>query len=668
MIKRREFVAAAGAIVAAHALPELSFAQATPAVPNDAAANAALVPPPRGGLRANYNYYMYSEGKPITDLSVEVDFAEDFISEGGFSIQLNGWAPTNAHSTWQQYCYGFYTANKAKPHLSWSIENWPSNDYREQLHRTVGLPIPSDLFNLHGQNVTVPDGIKIPKGYKFKITLLHDPNDARGAIIGAAYSVIDNHGKTIIDDRPLIRSYEFSHTKALIEQAALDPIITVQINICKRAGSNYGFMESGAGTITYASTQPLTALSARPDGLAAPGIITAEWANTVYGELPVGPAHRFTQTFDTIKAPGFQAGAPFVVSRRFGADQTDLFAVSVSGKLEVFSVSGAGHWQRSDGYGPVDMAHPATAIAASERFGAGNQTGVFLVAQNGQLQAFWIGPNGVDGPIPTGSTKFAHPGAAITAARQFGTHDQTDVFLLDQKGQLYVFWAFATGGLNGPNKIGPAGVVPDHAQLTAFQRPGTRQTYLFMIDKSGALTSFRVEGGGHWEGPDTISAADFARPGGHVAAAQRSPNGDGMDVFVVDKHGQLQAFAREKEGSWSGPVAIGPRDLANSGTPIAVSHRSERGQADVFVVDKNGTLTAFVPNAGGHWGSPELIGSPGAAPGGACVMASPQFGVENRTGVFVINHLGGGVAGWPEVTWADEKSAWSASKKLAREV
>jgi len=32
---------------------------------------------------------------------------EDLISESGFSIQLNGWSPVGARSTWQQYCYGF---------------------------------------------------------------------------------------------------------------------------------------------------------------------------------------------------------------------------------------------------------------------------------------------------------------------------------------------------------------------------------------------------------------------------------------------------------------------------------------------------------------------------------------------------------------------------------
>ena len=157
-----------GAIVATHFLPEFAFAETLPA--------ANLVPPPRGGLHANYNYYLYAGGNPITDLSVEVHLTEDLVAEAGFSIQLNGWSPTNARSVWQQYCYGFYTENIAKPQISWSIENLPTSEYREYLHRTIGLRIPSDLFNLHGQRVMVPGpGVKVPKGYKFRIALVHDP-------------------------------------------------------------------------------------------------------------------------------------------------------------------------------------------------------------------------------------------------------------------------------------------------------------------------------------------------------------------------------------------------------------------------------------------------------------------------------------------------------------
>jgi hypothetical protein len=600
-------------------------------------------------------------------LTVDIDFTEDFVAEAGFSIQLNGWSPTNARCTWQQYNYGVYTEDKAKPQLSWSIQNWPSNEYIDHLHQSIGLK-PGSLFNLHGQRMMVPGpGFKVPAGYKFKIGLLHDPKDASGAVIGAAFSVVDNHGKTIINERPLIRSYKFADTSTPIESAALASVITCQLNICARAGSIYGFLESGAGTITYAATTRLTVMNRHPDGMAAPNIITAESANTVYGELPAAPARRFTQTLATIKAPAYRAGGPFAVSRHFDAERTDLFVVSLNGQLNVFSADGAGRWARSPGYGPINMAQPHTAVAATKRFGTDDQTGVFLVDQHGRLQAFWIGPNGVDGPTAVGDKGFAQKGAPLAASRQFGARDQTDLFLFDTTGQLNVFWAQGAGPLNGPVKIGPVGFAPNGAQLAASQRFGTLQTDVFAIDKSGALSRFWVDTGG-WNGSEKISESDFAKPGGHVAVAAPAGKTDQTDVFLVDKHEQLIVFSAAKEGSWRGPVPVGPTGFADPGAAIAVSQQSGHAQTDVFVVDKKGTLHVFSSNDAGHWSPPKQIGQPGAAPSGAYLVASPQFGVMNRTDVFVINDIDTNATGWPEVTWADVKSVWAGPKKLSTEV
>jgi hypothetical protein len=647
MIKRRDFVGAVGTVVAAQFLPEFVLPEFAHAQNSPAAGSTGVAPPPHDGLGANHNYWVYGGGDPIKDLSVEVDFTEDFVAQAGFSIQLNGWSPTNARCTWQQYNYGFYTEDKAKPQLSWSIQNWPSNEYIDHLHQTIGLKKPGSLFNLHGQRVMVPGpGFKVPAGYKFKIVLLHDPKDASAAVIGAAFTVIDNHGKTIIDERPLIRSYKFADTSTPIEPAALAPVVTCQLNICARAGSLYGYLESGAGTITYAATSPLTLSNRHPDGLAAPNIITAESANTVYGELPAAPGRRFTQTLATIKAPAFRAGGPFAVSRHFDADRTDLFVVSLNGQLNVFFANGAGRWAGSPGYGPVNMAQPHTAIAATKRFGTDNQTGVFLVDQHGQLQAFWAGPNGVNGPTPIGAKGLAQKGAPLSASRQFGGHDQTDVFLFDTTGQLNVFWARGASPLNGPVKIGPEGFAPNGAQLAAAQRFGTMQTDVFVIDKAGALSRFWVDTGG-WNGPEKISESDFAKPGGHVAAGQPAGKGDQTDVFFVDKRGQLVVFSAAKEGSWSGPVAIGPTGFADPGAAIAVSQQTGRDQTDVFVVDKKGTLHVFSADSAGHWSPPEPIGQAGAAPNGAYLVASPQFGVMNRTDVFVINDIDTNATGWP---------------------
>src|SRR3984957_19926594 len=112
MVKRRDFVGGVGAVVAPQLLPGFSPAQSLPAAGTLETSPAGLVPAPPGGLEANHNYFIYNGGDPIKDLAVEIDFTEDLVAQAGFSIQLNGWSPANAHSTWQQYNYGFYTDDK----------------------------------------------------------------------------------------------------------------------------------------------------------------------------------------------------------------------------------------------------------------------------------------------------------------------------------------------------------------------------------------------------------------------------------------------------------------------------------------------------------------------------------------------------------------------------
>jgi hypothetical protein len=77
------------------------------------------------------------------------------------------------------------------------------------------------------------------------------------------------------------------------------------------------------------------------------------------------------------------------VSRQFGTDQTSLFAVTRTGQLGVFSIQDKGRWKQTNMLGPIGLAHPGAPLAALQQFGAKNQTDVFLIAQNGQLNLFW---------------------------------------------------------------------------------------------------------------------------------------------------------------------------------------------------------------------------------------------------------------------------------------
>jgi polygalacturonase len=99
-------------------------------------------------------------------------------------------------------------------------------------------------------------------------------------------------------------------------------------------------------------------------------------------------------------------------------------------------------------------------LAASQQFGANNQTDVFLVDTNGQLNVFWVQGEGAwNGPVKIGPAGFAPAGLGLAASQQFGANSQTDVFLVDRNGQVNVFWVQREGPWNGPVKIGPAGLV-----------------------------------------------------------------------------------------------------------------------------------------------------------------------------------------------------------------
>ncbi|MGD0026564.1 MAG: hypothetical protein ABSC37_18415 [Xanthobacteraceae bacterium] len=515
----------------------------------------------------------------------------------------------------------------------------------------------------------LPDssGITVPSGYKFKIVLAYDPKDASGAIIGATFTVTDNHGKSHSTGLQRIQSYRFEGTKASIPipAQALAPILAFELNIV--AAANVSFLESGAGTITYSATSPLTVANNFPPGMVLTG--TGEQANTVYGALDAGPSRQFTQTFEAAQTPKFGPGGAFAVSQRFGTNETALFAISIAGQLVMFTVDRFARWQQSPGYGPINMADPYSPIAVLQRFGVNGQTGVFFLNQDGQLLAFWVDANGVTGPAPPLGDKHLAPFfGALAASQQFGA-DQTDVFLFDGNGQLNVFWSQGAGSLNGPVKIGPAGFAPGGAQLAVSQRFGVNQTDVFVVDKTGALSDYRVVGTENWKAPAKISEANFANPGAHIAAGQRAGSPNQLDVFLVDKNGQLNVFSIEGTGSWTGPVPIGPKGLADSGAPVAMSTRFGAVQTDVFVVDKKGTLNVISVDGAGAWSEAKQLGPPGLAPSGAFVAASQQVGISNQTDVFLINQTGTNAPGWPVVFWVDAPSnSWNGPKALVTEV
>jgi hypothetical protein len=349
----------------------------------------------------------------------------------------------------------------------------------------------------------------------------------------------------------------------------------------------------------------------------------------------------------------FVAGGALAACQHIGANRTDTFSFDVNGQLNVCWVEGEAVWFEPMRIGPVGIANPGTFVAASQQFGL-TQTDVFFVDKTGQLNVFWAdGEGSWNGPEKIGPAGFAVSGAYLAVSQQIGL-SQTDVFLADKTGQLNVFWVDGAGAWNGPEKIGPPAHAPSGGFVAASQQFGLTQTDVFLIDNTGQLNVFWVDGAGAWAGPEKIGAAGFAAPGGYLAASQQFGLTQ-TDVFLVDKTGQLNVFWVDGAGAWNGPEKIGPAGYATAGAYVAASQQfgaTTKGQTDVFLFNKSGQLAVFYVVGAGVWSGAVTIGPANIGKPGGYLVATQQFGSPQTDVIF------NDVNGLHDVYWVWEAGAW----------
>jgi hypothetical protein len=98
-----------------------------------------------------------------------------------------------------------------------------------------------------------------------------------------------------------------------ITAADLAPIIAYQLDLVGWANKVKTVFSSGAGTITYSATTPMTVQSTVPPDVE--GFPTAEQSNSLYGELPSDTRLTFVQTF-SVTADGSMLVMPASVHGR----------------------------------------------------------------------------------------------------------------------------------------------------------------------------------------------------------------------------------------------------------------------------------------------------------------------------------------------------------------
>jgi hypothetical protein len=283
--KRSCIALALGTALAAFALPALA---------------GQTAPPPKAGLGSNHNYYLYNDGRPILGLVVELKFTKDVVCDDlGFHVQLNANSPneSNIHTNWQQYVMGFrpkVPGGLPEPHVGCSIEYFAKPySFNTHNHRAnlVGLPGPRTL----------------PAGARFIIRMEYDGNN----VSGAKFTYVEREGKNHHDWTLAVPPPGLMPTgggpppnpheaQRVATEWVRTPIVAFQVDIVGMSGGDHANMKSGAGTITYTASEPMSVVNKKPD---SKGSNTAETANSVYGLLPTGWNKTFVQTFAVGSTP-----------------------------------------------------------------------------------------------------------------------------------------------------------------------------------------------------------------------------------------------------------------------------------------------------------------------------------------------------------------------------
>jgi hypothetical protein len=358
----------------------------------------------------------------------------------------------------------------------------------------------------------------------------------------------------------------------------------------------------------------------------------------------------------TAAAP-IPVGAGVATSPQFGIpDQTDVFDVNNDGAVEVRWVNGGGAWNGPMAISPPGTAPPGAQLAASNQFGAPDQTDVFVVGNDGATRVSWVDGGGSwNGPQSITPSGTAPAGAALAASNQFGIPDQTDVFAVGNDGASRVSWVVGGGQWQGPQAVAPAGTSPPGAGIAASNQFGLpNQTDLFSVGTDGATRVSWVAGGGAWGGPMPITPAGSFPAGAPLAASNQFGLANQTDVFATGGDGAARVSWVAGGGIWGGPMSITPAGSFPAGAPLSASNQfGLPSQTDVFGVGGDGGSRVSWVAGGGSWGGPMQITPSGTAPAGAPLAASNQFGLSDQTDVFVVGNDGGS-----RVSWVDGGGPW----------
>ena len=278
---------------------------------------------PPAKFDSSHNYFMRGNDERVRGLVVTVEVEKAIVAPGGISFQLNVQSPKNPVCYWQQYTMGVNPIAGQGLQIGWTIENWGTADYINQLiaaGETTCRPedlLPNGLCKsqpvINAANESFahyPDVANdtIPAGFTLRFQLL---NDDAGTITAAKFKVIQKGGKDWdgipepLASDPLFRA---THPKQPVPEAVLRANAGFQMNIVGYHRKETTHLSSGAGKIIYESETLIHPVGDFPG--ATP---TGEQSNIRYSELSADPKNRIVQKFGldlSPKADGYGASPP----------------------------------------------------------------------------------------------------------------------------------------------------------------------------------------------------------------------------------------------------------------------------------------------------------------------------------------------------------------------
>jgi hypothetical protein len=258
------------------------------------------------GLTSNNNYFLFGGYDPaagyiaLNEVVVTVTITEELIGTPQFSFQLNGWSPkptTQEHRTdgnnydvWQQY--GLSWEPGFGNQVGSFAENWPQNN--PSLTDGLFEIIPPGFWNLSD------NGTKMAAGTV--ITIILSQLDGSTGPVSGSLVVVGNSSTAASQPINIIGQQLLGSNAGVATSQDLAPVAAMQLSIVAWGTPNgqaspETLFTSGAGTIEYFSTTPMTVLNGPPTDVAVPGTITGETSNCTYGTLPQGTSKLYVQTF-----------------------------------------------------------------------------------------------------------------------------------------------------------------------------------------------------------------------------------------------------------------------------------------------------------------------------------------------------------------------------------